>query len=315
MSSTTSPWRSIYQYVLRVALKDWGDARITLALDTTLLFKHWCVICVSLVYRGRALPLAWRVLRHGSSMVSNKEIYPVLASVQSLLAHLPQVEEVCINADRGFFDQALMADFSAYGWHWNIRGKGQVYLFDAAGRPLGRFREQLSHHGRLVVQHEVYITAQRYGPVSIAAVWPLGRKDPWFIVSDKPCSTRTFAEYHQRTQIEEGFLDLKSAAFNLEDTRLSQAHQLEQLLFVMGLAYLMVLSEGTAVVAAEERRTVDAHWQRGLSYAQIGWRAVRRALTHRTPCLERLGLSPKPDPEPSRRRSSPLRWHVVQGFS
>ena len=183
------------------------------------------------------------------------------------------------------------------------------------GVALGRFREQVSQHGRLVVQHNVYITAQRYGPVSIAAVWPFGRKEPWFIVSDEPCSTRTFAEYHQRTQIEEGFLDLKSAAFNLEDTRLEQAGQLEQLLFVIGLAYVVVLSEGTAVVAAGERRTVDTHWQRGLSYAQIGWRVVRRALTQRTPFLERLCLSPNPDPEPSRRRCSPLRWHLIQGFS
>lgn len=315
LSATTSPWRAIYAHVMRVALGDWGEARLTLALDTTLLFKRWCVICVSLVYRGRALPLAWRVVRHGSSMVSHTEIYPVLASVQCLLVHLPQVEEVCLQADRGFFDQALMADFSAYGWHWNIRGKGQVYLFDAAGRPLGRFREQLSQHGRLVVQHQVYITAQRYGPVSIAAVWPCSAKELWFIVSDEPCSDRTFAEYHQRAQIEENFLDFKSAGFNLEDTRLSQAHHLEQLLFVIGLAYVMVLSEGTAVVAAGTRRAVDTHWQRRLSYAQLGWRAIRRALTARTPLLQRLRLSPTPDPQPSRRRSCPLRWHLVQGFS
>ena len=114
-----SPWRAIYQHVVTQALREWGDARITLALDTTLLFKRWCVICVSLVYRGRALPLAWRVLRHGSSMVKTDDIHTVLASVQCLLAQLPDVEEVCINADRGFFDQDLMADFTAYGWHWN----------------------------------------------------------------------------------------------------------------------------------------------------------------------------------------------------
>lgn len=166
-----------------------------------------------------------------------------------------------------------------------------------------------------MVQHEVYITVQRYGPVSIAAVWPFGRKDPWFIAHDEPRSTQTFAEYHQRTQVEEGFLDLKSAAFNLEDTRLGQAQQLEQLLFVIGLACVTVLSEGTAVVASGERRRIDTHWQRGLSYTQIGWRAIRRALTERTPFLERLHLSPNPDPEPSRRRCSPLRWHLIQGFS
>lgn len=208
-----------------------------------------------------------------------------------------------------------MADFSAYGWHWNIRGKGQVNLLFAQGRSLGQFREQLRQHGQLVVEHKVYVTAQRYGPVSIAAVMPFGHKDPWLIVSDEPCSARTFAEYHQRTQIEEGFLDLKSATFNLEDTRLGQAQQLLQLLWVMGLAYVMLLIEGTALVAAQERRTVDPHWHRGLSYAQLGCRAVRRALTERKPLLERLRLSPNPDPEPSRRRCSPLRWHLIQGFS
>jgi hypothetical protein len=315
LSALTWPWRAIYQQVVLQALQDWGEGRIMLALDTTLLFKRWCVICVVLTYRGRALPLAWRVLRHASSVVSAKEIRPVLASVQCLLMHLPGIEEVCINADRGFCDQQLMADFTAYGWHWNIRGKGQLYLFDAQGRALGRVREQLSVHGTLVVLHDVYITVDRYGPVNLAAVQARGAKEPWFIVSDERCGVRTFAEYHERMQIEEGFLDLKSAAFNLEDTRLSQAHQFEQLLFVLGLAAVVLLSEGTAVVEAGRRRQVDPHWVRALSYLQLGWRAIRQALTRRTPLLERLRLSSAPDPEPSRRRSCPLALHIIRGFT
>jgi hypothetical protein len=315
LSALTWPWRAIYQHVVLQALQDWGEGRIMLALDTTLLLERWCVICVSLTYRGRALPLAWRVLRHSSSMVTNKEIRPVLASVQCLLMHLPGVDAVCINADRGFCDQQLMADFTAYGWHWNRRGKGQLYVFDAEGRPLGRVREQLSQHGQFVVLHDVYITANRYGPVSLAAVHARGAKEPWFIISDRACGIQTFSEYHERMQIEEGFLDLKSAAFNLEDTRLTQAHQFEQLLFVLGLASVVVLSEGTALVEAGQRRRIDPHWFRALSYVQLGIRAIRHALTHRTPFLERLRLSAAPDPEPSRRRSCPLALHVVRGFT
>jgi hypothetical protein len=310
-----SPWRAVYQYIVLQALRDWGDARITLALDTTLLFKRWCVICVSSTYRGRAFPLAWRVIRHGSAMVRNKEIHPVLASVQSLLMHLPYLEEVCINADRGFLDTALMADFTDYGWHWNIRGKGQVYLFDATGRALGQFRQQLSRHGHLVVHHDVYITAQRYGPVSVAAIHPFGAKEPWFIVSDEPCKQSTFTEYHERTQIEEGFLDFKSAAFHLEDTRLTTADALERLLMVLSVACVVLLSEGVATVETGQRRTVDAHWFRGLSYVQIGWRAIQRALTERTPLLEKLRLSPEPDPDPSRRKRCPLYLYLIRGFS
>ena len=300
---------------MRQALSTWNETHLTLALDTTLLFNTWCVICVSLVYRGRALPVAWRVLRHASSVVRAREIHPVLASVQSLLMHLPDLEQVCINADRGFMDQELMADFTASGWHWNIRGKGQVLVTDAAGRKQGKLRELLSQHGHLVVMNDVYLTARRYGPVNIAAIHAFGAQEPWFIVSDEPCTLKTFSEYHQRFQIEEGFLDLKSGGFNLEDTRQTQLPHLEGLLFLLAIASLFLLSEGTHIVEAGQRTRVDPHWHRGLSYFQIGWRSIRQRLSRGEPVLERLRLSAAADPEPSRRRSCPLYFNLVRGFT
>ncbi|SMB82012.1 hypothetical protein SAMN00790413_04813 [Deinococcus hopiensis KR-140] len=315
LSSTTSPWRSIYQHVLRVALKDWDDARITLALDTTLLFKRWCVIGVSLVDRGRALPLAWRVLRHGSSMVSNKEIYPVLARVQCLPTHLSQVEDALHPCRPRIFRPSVDGRFLCLRLALeHLRQRAGVPLRCCWALPwrVPRAVKSTWSLGRAArrLHHSAALWTREYR--RDLAVWP---ERPWFIAHDEPCSTRTFAEYHQRTQIEEGFLDLKSAVLNLEDTRLGQTHQLERLLFVMGPAYVMLLSEGTAVVAVRERRTVDTHWQRGLSYAQLGCRAIRRALMERSPFLQRLRLSPNPDPQPSRRRCSPLRWHLIQGFS
>lgn len=297
------------------SLKEWGDRGIMLALDTTLLFKRWCVICVSLTYKGRALPLSWRIIEHSSSMVSIREIHPVLSSVQCLLSHLPHLEAVCINADRGFCDQELMSILSDYGWHWNIRGKGQIYLFDAKGQPLQKFRQQLNQHGHMVIHHNVYITSRKYGPVDVAAVLPCGAKDPWFIITNQHASRISFSEYHERTQIEEGFRDLKSGGFDLEKTRLNSAGQLEVLFFLLGLADLFLLSEGVATVAAGQRRRVDTHWFRGLSYVQIGWRSIRRALTERKPFLEKLYLPLSPDPEPSRRRSCPLYLYLIRGFS
>ena len=315
LSSPNIPRTAIYQHLMRQALQQWGETQLILALDTTLLFNTWCIICVSLVYRGRAVPLAWRILRHASSVVSARDLHPVLASVQSLLLHLPELEQVCINADRGFMDQELMADFTAYGWHWNIRGKGQVLVTDSSGRTLGKFRALLSQHGHLAVFNDVYLTAKRYGPVNIAAIHAFGAKEPWFIVSDEPGSPKTFSEYHERFQIEEGFLDFKSGGFNLETTRQTQRPHLEGLLFLLATASLFLLSEGTQVVEAGHRTQVDPHGQRGLSYFQIGWRAIRRQLSRAEPLLERLCLSAAPDPEPSRRRSCPLYFDLVRGFT
>lgn len=59
-----------YRPVLQAALVDWPlDSRLYVALDTTAL-TPFVLIRASLVYRGRAISIAWRVLRHRSTQVS-----------------------------------------------------------------------------------------------------------------------------------------------------------------------------------------------------------------------------------------------------
>ncbi len=40
------------------------------ALDTSMLWNTYCLIRISVIYRGRAVPLVWRVIEHGSAAVS-----------------------------------------------------------------------------------------------------------------------------------------------------------------------------------------------------------------------------------------------------
>lgn len=302
---TTIPRTAIYQRLLLIALAGWGDARITLALDTTRVLKQWCLICVSLTYRGRAIPVAWQLLNHNSSAVSLRAIRPVLASVYALLSQLPHVEEVSLGADRGFMDHQLMAILSAYGWRWHIRGKGRVKLYTAQGQAVGHIGQHLSPHGAPVFLNDVYITKHRFGPVNLAAWHPKGVRDPWFILSSQPCHRGTFDEYATRFQIEEGFLDLKSGGFDLEGSHFRRTAALQGLIFVLALGALLLFSEGTDSVAQGLRRTVDPHWQRGLSYFQLGRRSILARLTRRLPLLTHLLISPPPDPQPSRRPRDP----------
>ena len=59
-----------YRPVLQSALVDWPvDQRLSGALDTTAL-TPFVLIRASLLYRGRAISLAWRALRHRSPQVS-----------------------------------------------------------------------------------------------------------------------------------------------------------------------------------------------------------------------------------------------------
>ena len=54
----------LYKPIIQAALAGWQDECLYLSLDTTLFWDEYCLIRLAVVHRGRALPLAWRVLEH-----------------------------------------------------------------------------------------------------------------------------------------------------------------------------------------------------------------------------------------------------------
>jgi hypothetical protein len=61
---------TLYAPLIQRALAEWGHHTRYLARDTTRLGNRYCVIRLSVVYRGRAVPLVWEVLAHGSRSVA-----------------------------------------------------------------------------------------------------------------------------------------------------------------------------------------------------------------------------------------------------
>jgi hypothetical protein len=123
--------------------------------------------------------------------------------------------------------------------------------------------------------------------------------EEWAIVSDDPTDLHTFDEYGLRFDLEENFLDDKSAGFQLESGEIRDAQALSRLALILATATLYLVSTGTAVVTLGLRTRIDPHWQRGLSYFQIGWRYIRYALTHFKSLLPFFWLDPEPDPCPA----------------
>jgi len=65
----------------------------------TVLWNRYCMKHKSVVCCGRAVPLLWRVLAHGSATVAFKEYQPLLRKARWLLLKHP---DVMLLADRGF---------------------------------------------------------------------------------------------------------------------------------------------------------------------------------------------------------------------
>lgn len=107
-----------YRPVVRSALSDWpADQRFYVALDTTALHP-FALIQASLVYRGRAIPLAWRVIHHQSTTVAFEDYHPVLEQVHAIL---PVGGVITLLADRGFVHQRLLSYLCSRGWHFRLR--------------------------------------------------------------------------------------------------------------------------------------------------------------------------------------------------
>jgi hypothetical protein len=107
-----------------------------------------------------------------------------------------------------------------------------------------------------------------------------------------------FSEYALRLGIDSGFLDDKSAGFQLEDTALLAPVRLNRLLLILAWRNLYLTSIGVQLVASGQRRLVDTHWQRRLSYLQLGWRWLDYLLARESPLPFGFYLDPAPDPEP-----------------
>lgn len=306
---------SLYGPLVYQAISDWSSGPLYLALDTSMLWNKYCLIRISIVYRGRAVPLVWKVIEHSSSTVSFETYRPLLDLAWKILTECACYDIVFL-ADRGFADTALMNYLSHdLGWHWRIRIK-KSFKIQRHGYRSCNIRTIFPPAGHAHFLKDVHITGERFGPVSLAIANHLSTKEEWIVASDEPTSLETFDEYGLRFDIEENFLDDKSNGFQLEESQIRSAQALERLCLVLALATLYLVSQGTEVVSDQNRRIVDPHWFRGNSYLKIGWKWVKKALTQGWELTRRLFLDERPDPEPaisSKRQwlnMNPLRFRV-----
>lgn len=299
----------LYAPLFHQALQGWEQTTVFVALDTSMLWNTYCLVRLSLIYRGRAIPIAWKVLEHGSASVAYPDYRTLLDQAAQQLA--PFQCRVVFLADRGFADTQLMKHLQTLGWHFRIRIKDSFWIYRAGHLPrkTGCLRLQA---GQPQYWHYVEITKDHFGPVHLAMGRPLHSTQRWIVISDEPTGLETFREYGLRFDIEEHFLDDKSNGFQLESSLIRSAAALQRLCLVLAATTLYLVSQGTQVVDRGQRRRVDAHWCRGSSYLKIGWNWIRLALSQKEPLLTRVALSPQPDPQPAmasytqhRRRTQP----------
>jgi hypothetical protein len=138
-----------------------------------------CIVRLAVIDRGRAVPLGWCVLAHGSAPVAYEVSQAWLDRAAALLPHAcPGV----FLADRGVADTQLLGHLTRLGWHGRLRIKSHCWVYRPGRAPLQAGRSGLAP-GHARCWHRVWLTGTYFGPVPLAVARPWGSDAYWAVIS------------------------------------------------------------------------------------------------------------------------------------
>ena len=267
------------------------------ALDTSVFWEEFCLVRLSVVHRGRTLPISWCVLHHPSASVAYQAYTWIIARAVDCI---PNGVKVVLLADRGFVQTDLMnALTTGVGWHYRIRLKRNSWIWRGT-QGWCQLTDYHLNRGEARCFHQVRLhKGAYYGPLHLI----IGRNNVngefWAIVSDEQTTLRTFEEFGLRFDIEEGFLDDQSSGWNIQQSEIRDTCALSRLWFILALATLYVTAQGVDVVDAGKRQLVDTHWFRGNSYFRIGWDWVKTSFIKGWEVIQSVRFTSNQDPQPA----------------
>lgn len=284
---------TFYAPLVRQFLSAWEGMSVVLTLDTSMLWDEYCLIEVCMVWGGRSLPLAQKVMEHGSATVGYQDYRAVLETV---LTVLPPNCQVTLLADRGFEHGELIRWLRRHTWSWAIRAKSDLKITLANGKTVA-VSERWPPTEEAYLFRDVTVLEDIECHLAIANLSMA--EETWAVISDIPPSLQTFALYGQRFGgIEPHFKDYKSAAFELPRSHLRHAQALTGLLMLLAAATVIAISLAVGLLSQGRRSSLDWHAQRGLSFLQLGLREVARLCYQRLPLPTFVRL-PRSHPPPA----------------
>ncbi|MBU1749505.1 MAG: IS4 family transposase [Chloroflexi bacterium] len=212
---------------------------LLLAMDGSAVGRHCVTLLVSVVYRQRALPLAWIVVTGSTGHFPEEAHVQLLAQVQ---AFIPAGAKVILLGDGEFDGVTFQATVAGYGWEYVCRTAQNIQL-GAAGEQF-TFQDLGVTPGRRIGLFEVTFTAQQYGPVLAIAWWRKDCKEPIYLVTNMDLVVEACRWYAKRFRIETFFSDQKSRGFHLHQSHLANPARLARLMIAACLAYIWIIHLG-----------------------------------------------------------------------
>jgi len=263
-----------------VLLRHLALQTVVLVMDGSGVGRGCTALMIHVVYKGRALPLAWRVRQAPKGHFPEDLHIAVVALVREVI---PEGATVVFLGDGEFDGTALQATLQEAGWSYACRTAmsttatedGTTFRLDTLGACL--------KPGRLIEVKNVHFTREAYGPIMVLCCWAKGYHEPLYLVSNMATAEEACRVYEKRFRIETFFSDQKSRGFHIHKSHMSDVQRLSRLLIAACLAYIWIVYLGSVCEKDRWRPIIHRRKRCDLSLFQLGLRFLDHLLNEEMP--------------------------------
>jgi hypothetical protein len=264
----------IYMPFARQILQALSDERLRLVMDGSQIGRGCMVLMVSVLYKKRALPLAWIVYQGKKGHTTGERHVEALKKVELLL---PANCDVILLGDAEY-DTTEMQQWvqKKDKWDYVLRTSPQIYVKDGSqSQPIGDYPLE---KGQLFQRNEVGFTQAATISVTLVGWWSSRYEEPIYLVTSLSNGYQACKYYRRRFQIETFFSDQKSRGFHIHKSHLSDPDRLSRLLLAACLAYIWMVCQGLLVIAEKKIGLIDRTDRIDKSLFRLGLDWIRYAL-------------------------------------
>jgi hypothetical protein len=270
-----------------------ADKPLVLAIDGSNVGRGCMAIVIGVIYRKRAIPLAWLVYKGKKGHTTAQRHIAALQKVRPLI---PSGVQVVLLGD-GEYDTIEMMNWvtEETDWEFVVRSAKNILItHNGYQYPL---RDLCAGQGSCTAARDVLFTAEEFGPVLAIAWWGKAYKDPIFLISNCDSISAACRYYRRRFRLETLFSDQKSRGFHIEKSHLSDPIRLSRLLLASSLAYIWLIHLGMLVFQDELKRSlIDRTHRTDKSLFRLGLDWIQYSMTHGLDIVVAFHLFGQPAP-------------------
>jgi hypothetical protein len=267
--------------VAKAVLANLAQQPLTLVIDGSVVGRGCVALMLSVVYHGRALPLAWIVVKGKKGHFPQETHCALLAQIQELI---PAGADVTVLGDGEFDGTEFQAALRTLQWKYVCRTAPNL-LMTVEGQQF-TIGTLAPTRGEKLAVRAAWLTAEQYGPVSVVAVWEAAYDEPLYLVTNMSDLQAALALYRKRAHIETFFSDQKSRGFHIDTSHLRDPDRLMRLLIASCLAYVWLVYLGVCVLRDGWLKRLHRQDRCDLSLFRLGLRLLARCLKDGIPIPE-----------------------------